>query len=70
MDCKCGCGESVPNASFKPGHDQRLRIDLERRAGGLDGLRELVEASEKYSSGQSSSDALAKSIKAIFKKSR
>ena len=26
MECKCGRGESVSNASFRPGHDQRLRI--------------------------------------------
>jgi hypothetical protein len=42
--CQCGCGESTQNGSFKPGHDQRLRTDLERRVGGILGLRDLVEA--------------------------
>ena len=44
MKCKCGCGESVSTASFKPGHDQKLRISLEQQVGGLEALRELVES--------------------------
>ena len=69
MECQCGCGESVPRASFKPGHDQKLRISLERRVGGIEGLRDLIDAAERYASGQSSSDALAGSVRAIFGKS-
>ena len=69
MECLCGCGEIVSKASFKPGHDQKLRIDLERRMGGIEALRDLVEAAEKYSLGESDSTALAKTVGAIFKKS-
>jgi len=68
MECQCGCGEVVQTASFKPGNDQKLRIFLERRAGRIEGLRELVEAGEKYLSGQIDSDALAKSVGAIFQR--
>jgi hypothetical protein len=68
MDCQCGCGESVPNGSFKPRHDQRLRTDLERRVGGIFGFRDLVEAAEKYNAGQSDNGELAKGVAAIFKK--
>jgi len=46
MECKCGCGETVATASYKPGHDQRLRISLEQRVGGLERLRKMVEDSE------------------------
>ena len=67
MACQCGCGESVIG-SFKPGHDQRLRADLERRVGGVFGLRELVEAAEKYNSGRANAKELANSISAIFTK--
>lgn len=34
-----------------PGHDQRLRADLERRIGGLIPLRMLVEAAEHFAEG-------------------
>ena len=60
MECQCGCGESVPNGSFKPGRDQRLRADLERRVGGIIALRELVEAGARYSRGQSGTGDLIK----------
>jgi hypothetical protein len=48
VECKCGCGETVVStASFRPGHDQKLRIALEQRAGGLEALRDLVAAAER-----------------------
>lgn len=67
--CQCGCGESVSDSSFKPGHDQRLRIDLERRAGGIEGLRSLVEGFEKNnSSEQARIDECTKEIDDVFKR--
>ena len=69
MDCQCGCGESVSDASFKPGHDQRLRIDLERRAGGIEGLRTLVESFEKDNlDSQKRTDECNKEIDGIFRR--
>lgn len=69
MTCQCGCGESVTDSSFKPGHDQRLRIELERRAGGIEGLRSLVEGFEKGNSGeQARVDKCDKEIDDIFKR--
>jgi hypothetical protein len=64
--CLCGCGESVPTSSFKPGHDQRLRVSLENRVGGIQGLSDLVNAAESYISGQTSGDAFANSVRSIF----
>jgi hypothetical protein len=68
MECQCGCGEQVEDASFKPGHDQRLRISLEKRAGGIEGLRKLVETSERgHSSNYSNSEECKKEIDDIVK---
>lgn len=44
--CECGCGELTKGGNFLPGHDQRLRISLEKRAGGLLALRDLVDSVE------------------------
>jgi hypothetical protein len=51
MECACGCGEKPVKGHFLPGHDQRLRADLERRVGGLIALRMLVEAAEYFVAG-------------------
>jgi hypothetical protein len=48
MECACGCGEKPVRGHFLPGHDQRLRADLERRVGGLIALKVLVEAAEYF----------------------
>jgi hypothetical protein len=69
MECQCGCGAVVLTASFQPGHDQKLRADLERRVGGIFGVRELVEAAERFHRGESNPEALGKTIEAILKKS-
>ena len=43
--CLCGCGETVsPGRKFVPGHDQKLRADLENAVGGLGAMKDLVEA--------------------------
>ena len=62
MNCQCGCGESVPNGSFKPGHDQRLTADLERRVGGIMALRDLVEAAESYGTGLTGKEDLTMAV--------
>jgi hypothetical protein len=65
MTCECGCGEDAINGSFKPGHDQKLRISLEHRIGGLMKLRTLVESVESF---RESNDArtLATKISSIL----
>lgn len=45
-ECGCGCGEATGGGEFRPGHDQKLRTELERRAGGLRNLARMVEALE------------------------
>jgi len=76
FQCGCGiCGQPVPygepclgRGTFKPGHHQKLRILLERRMGGIEGLRALVNAATSFGEGTSDSDDLAKAVKAIFAK--
>lgn len=52
MECACGCGGTPSGGNFLPGHDQRLRANLERRVGGLINLRMLVEAAENFVEGE------------------
>jgi hypothetical protein len=73
--CPCGCGQAVTywdfdakRPMFKPGHDQRLRVALEKRVGGIDGFRELVESVERFNQGFSSAETLTKSIYELFTK--
>ena len=66
MTCECGCGEDALTGSFKPGHDQKLRISLEKRVGGLSNLRSLIESSEKFNSGSISMNALTATILKVF----
>lgn len=66
MSCECGCGGAAKAGSFCPGHDQKLRTALEHRVGGLLALRSLVEAAESAAAGQSSPEAFAHRVRAIF----
>jgi hypothetical protein len=53
---------------IKPGHDQKLRTELERRVGGLANLMRLVYAAEQFAHGQSSEDQLAKIVRVTFER--
>jgi len=41
--CACGCGDEMHGGDFLPGHDQKLRVAIEAKAGGLLALKQLVE---------------------------
>jgi len=43
-ECNCGCGGQTAGGKFLPGHDQKLRAEIERQMGGLIKLKELVES--------------------------
>lgn len=66
MECACGCGEKPAKGTFLPGHDQRLRADIERRVGGLIALRMLVEAAEYYVEGSLGSSQFNGMVKELF----
>jgi hypothetical protein len=50
--CGCGCGEPTEGGTFRPGHDQKLRAELERRAGGILSLARLIDTAERYAMEQ------------------
>ena len=67
MECACGCGARPVKGHFLPGHDQRLRADLERRVGGLIHLRMLVEAAEYFVAGDVGSSQFGGMVKDLLK---
>jgi hypothetical protein len=68
--CQCACGEPVEGSLFVPGHDQRLRVALETRVGGLLPLRGLVEALLSYMRGEDSVEELGKNVRRTFWENR
>jgi len=68
MTCECGCGESPTCGNFVPGHDQRLRISLEKRVGGLSALRTLIESAEAVASGAISAEEHVMNVHGIFQR--
>ncbi|HZX25966.1 MAG TPA: hypothetical protein VFF16_02770 [Telluria sp.] len=66
MTCACGCGETPANGTFLPGHDQKLRAELECRVGGLIQLRMLVEAAEYFVEGNINSSMFNSMVKDVF----
>ena len=43
--CQCGYGSDAVS-DFVPGHDQKLRAELERMVGGILALRSIVDAAD------------------------
>lgn len=68
--CQCGCGESAQGGVFRMGHDQKLRIALEDRVGGILALREVVDAAETYASGQLDLEELGRVVRSAYWKRR
>jgi len=64
--CECGCGTAVSGGTFVPGHDQKLRIQLEHRVGGLLALRDLIERLEEHATSPSSAEALSSNVRTVF----
>jgi hypothetical protein len=63
--CECGCGQESAR-DFLPGHDQKLRTALETRVGGVLALRDLVDASASYASGQTSEQVFAQRVRSLM----
>ena len=60
--CICGCNEEIEKGNFKTGHDQKLRISLEKNIGGIVNLKTLVESSVKYNKEQISLNDFGKIV--------
>jgi len=63
--CECGCGQESTR-DFLPGHDQKLRTQLEARVGGLLRLRALVEVAEVFAAGGQPPDAFAQRVRQLM----
>ncbi len=68
--CECGCGTALFGRTFVPGHDQKLRIQLEQHVGGLLALRDLVESLEEHAEGRSTAEALSSHVRDVLQKAR
>lgn len=64
--CACGCGGSPKRGKFLPGHDQKLRKEIEEKVGGLLKLSALTEISEDFSLNKINCDDFCKKVKAFF----
>ena len=64
--CQCGCDEPAGTASFRPGHDQKLRVALESRVGGLLSLRDLLDALEEFALGRSTQEQVLQAVRNGF----
>lgn len=66
QECVCGCGERTEGGCFRPGHDQRLRSQIEEKSGGLLALRDLTNAAADYASGAISAEQFNQTVRKIF----
>ena len=66
-ECACGCGTQTAGGQFAPGHDQKLRTEAERRAGGVVALARLVEAAEQYALGHMPREDFEVRLRSTFK---
>ena len=64
--CACCCGGESEQGQFIPGHDQKLRVSLERMTGGLLPLRTLVESAHGYFEGTLTEENFMQRVRAIF----
>ena len=58
MECLCGCKGISIKGCYLPGHDQKLRMQLEARVGGLEALKDIIESLERCLAGDISQEAL------------
>ncbi|MHB9072340.1 MAG: hypothetical protein ACYC6G_02325 [Desulfobaccales bacterium] len=67
-ECACGCGEETKKGKYLQGHEQKLRKQLEEKAGSLQLLSSLVKVTETYAQGRMSQDDLGRLVKLIYSK--
>ncbi len=67
MICRCGCNQPA-NGDFLPGHDQRLRIQLEKEVGGLLNLSRLVDLNRSALAGEIDPWAFQAQLRKLFVK--
>jgi hypothetical protein len=65
--CACGCDQPTKNAAFLPGHDQRLRKQLQEKVGGLLLLSSLVKVTDMFAQDKMSLEDLGRLVKLIYR---
>jgi hypothetical protein len=58
--------KATSQRQLPPGHDQKLRANLEERVGGLISLRMLVEAAEHHVNGSLGSSMFSNMVKDLL----
>ena len=66
MECQCGCGKRTNGGRYLPGHDQKLRSQLEASVGGLERLDELISICHEYASGRLKLEEFGTRIKDVI----
>lgn len=66
VECLCGCGGVPERGEFLPGHDQRLRIQIENSVGGLENLWCLVNGIQEYMKGDITEVELAQQVRNLW----
>lgn len=66
----CGCSWATAGGTFLPGHDQRLRTETDRRAGGLPALAVLVDAAETFARETLSLEMLGERVRPVCRSGR
>ena len=64
--CRCGCGQDAVVGDFLTGHDQKLRVRLEKDVGGLLVLEELVTAAKSYAVGDLSGAEFEREVRRLL----
>lgn len=63
--CACGCGQTTAGGTFAPGHDQKLRAEIESRAGGLLALARLMDELEEFVAARVSLEHLGETVRTL-----
>ena len=60
--CACGCNGTTRGGIFMPGHDARLRSQIEHSVGGLLALDELVQLLVEHRKGNLTLEELSRGV--------
>ena len=64
--CACDCGEETAGGIFRPGHDARLRAQIEESVGGLLSLNEIVAQVRRHVDGKITAEELGTQVQRII----
>ena len=65
MTCHCGCNQPATR-TFLPGHDQKLRFQLQHQVGGLLNLQTLIHQTEALLAGTLTPEVFHQAVAPLF----